>query len=75
MYLFEQRHDEHERSEALSAACGKGHFITAPATLLPKVSIRVNLLVAEPSVPALVLNIFDGAGWGMTVKISVVFYF
>jgi hypothetical protein len=63
-----------EHSQALPPACGKGHFITPPTTLLTKVLKRINLFIAEPSIPIYVLKIFDGAGWRMTVKIGVVVY-
>jgi hypothetical protein len=63
-----------ERWRALPSARGKGHFVTPPTALLPKVPIRVNPFVAEPSVPVIVPKIFDGARWRMTVKIGVVLY-
>jgi hypothetical protein len=64
----------YEHSQALSPPCGKGHFIATPATLLPKVLKRLNVFIAEPSVPVRVLKIFDGAGWRMTAKIGIVVY-
>jgi hypothetical protein len=64
----------HERLRALPSACGKSHFVTPQTALLPRVYMRVNPFVTEPSIPVLVLKIFDGAGWHMTVKIGVVFY-
>ena len=71
---FEKSAIQDLRLQALSSACGKGHFITTPTALPPKVSSRVNLFVAEPSIPVLVLEIFDGPGWRMTAKISIVVY-
>jgi len=64
----------YEHSQALSAPCGKCHFIATPATLLTKVLKRINLFIAEPSIPVRVLKIFHGAGWRVTVKIGIVVY-
>jgi len=64
----------YEHSQVSSPACGKSHFIATPATLLTKVLKRINLFIAEPSIPVRVLKIFDGAGWRVTVKIGIVVY-
>jgi len=64
----------YEHSQALSAPCGKCHFIATPAALLPKVFKKLNVFIAEPSIPVLVPKIFDGSGWRMTIQIGIVVY-
>ena len=57
-----------------SVISGKGHISTPPTTLLSVAFLSINPFVAEPPIPILILKIFDGAGWRMTVKIGIVVY-
>jgi hypothetical protein len=57
-----------------SITCRKGHFVTPPAPLLPKIPIGVDVFVAEPSVLIFVLEVFQWTGCHVAAKIRIILY-